>query len=133
MTTPFWCLLIMVFIPYLLAGTTVYFRVKQFGKPDLQNPRTQAVDLKDGGARANAAQQNAWEAVAVFGAAVIVAHLAGADAATSATLAMVFIVARVLHPIFYITNIAPMRTLSFVVGFGCCIWLFVLAAGATAA
>ena len=128
MTTPFWCLLIAIIIPYVLAGVTVYFRVKQFGGPDLQNPRTQALGLKDAGARANAAQQNAWEALAVFASAVIVAHLAGADAGTSATVALVFIFARILHPIFYIANIAPLRTLSFVVGFGSCIWLFVLAA-----
>ncbi len=133
MTTPFWCLLVMVIIPYIIAGVTAYFRVNQLGSVDVKSPREQALELKDAGARAVAAQQNTWEAVAVFGSAVIIAHLAGADAATSATLAMVFIVARILHPIFYIMNMPPLRTLSFVVGFGCCIWLFVLAAGTTAA
>ena len=133
MTTPFWCLLIMIIIPYVIAGVTAYFRVQQLGSVDVKQPREQALDLKDSGARAVAAQQNAWEAIAVFSAAVLVAHLAGADPGTSATAALVFIVARILHPIFYIMNMAPLRTLSFVVGFGSCIWLFVLAARATVA
>ena len=113
--------MIAVVLPYLLAGTTVYFRIKQFGKPDLNNPRTQAVDLQGPGARANAAQANAWEALAVFAAAVLVAHLSGADADSSATAATVFIGARILHPIFYIADIAPLRTVSFVIGFASCI------------
>lgn len=128
MTTPFWCLLIAILIPYILTGVTAYYRTKQFGAPDVKNPRIQAQALEGAGSRANAAQQNAWEALAVFGAAVIVAHLAGADAGSSATAAIVFILARILHPIFYILDNQPLRTLSFVVGLGSCLWLFYLAA-----
>jgi uncharacterized MAPEG superfamily protein len=133
MTTPFWCLLIAIFLPYILAGITVYFKNQQFEEVDVKNPRQQSLELKGQGARANAAQQNAWEALTVFAAAVIVAHLAGADAGYSAIAAIVFLVARILHPVFYITDNQPLRTASFVVGFGCCIWLFVLAAMAASA
>jgi uncharacterized MAPEG superfamily protein len=115
MTTPFWCLLVAIFIPYILAGSTVYFKNKQFGEVDMNNPREQAVRLTGQGARANAAQANAWEALAVF-----------------ATAALVFIVARILHPVFYIADNQPLRTASFAVGFGCCLWLFYLAANGTA-
>ena len=63
--------------------------------------------------------------VAVFTAAVLVNHLKGdADAALSAILAQVYIVARVVHPAAYVANIAPLRSLAFVAGFVCCIWLF---------
>ncbi len=132
MTTPFWCLLAAIFIPYILAGSTVYFKNKQFGEVDMNNPREQAVRLTGQGARANAAQANAWEALAVFATAVLVAHFAGADPGTSATAALVFIVARILHPVFYIADNQPLRTASFAVGFGCCLWLFYLAANGTA-
>jgi len=118
----------MIFIPYILAGATVYFKNKQFGEVDANNPREQSVGLKGNGSRANAAQSNAWEALTVFGAAVIVAHFAGADPGTSATAALVFIAARILHPIFYIMGNQPLRTATFAVGFGCCMWLFYLAA-----
>lgn len=128
MTTPFWCLLIAIFIPYVLSGCGSYFKVKQFGSLDNNQPRVQAAALTGVGARVNAAQQNAWEALAVFSAAVFVAHIAGADPGASATAAMVFVAARILHAVFYATNLAPLRSLSFFVGIGACLRLFWLAA-----
>jgi uncharacterized MAPEG superfamily protein len=130
MTTPFWCLLVAVLIPYVLAMTGGYFRMKQFGSVDNKHPRAQAAALEGAGARAWAAQQNAWEALPVFASAVFVAHLAGADPQSSATAAVVFVVARVLHPVAYIANVDVARSLVFLVGLGSCVWLFVLAARA---
>lgn len=131
MTTPFWCLLIAVFIPYVLSGVGGYFKTKQFGSVDIKNPRLQAAQLEGIGHRAQAAQENAWEALAVFTAAVFMAHFAGADPQASANAAMLFIAARIAHPIIYLADIGPLRTLAFVVGLGACIWLFVLAANGT--
>ena len=130
MTFPFWCLLVCCFLPYLLAGASGYFKAKQFGTVDNNAPRAQTAALVGPGARAHAAQQNAWEALPVFTAAVVVAHLAGADARFSAIAAGTFLATRVLHPIFYIANIATARSLVFMVGLGCLIWLFALAARA---
>jgi uncharacterized MAPEG superfamily protein len=130
MTVPLWCLLIAVFIPYAFGGAGVYFRIKQLGSIDANHPRVQALELRDTAARAYGAHQNAWEALAVFTAAVATAHLAGADPRQSAMAAELFILARLLHGIFYIAGLAPLRTLSFVVAFGSCVWLFVLAANA---
>jgi len=129
-TTPFWCLLITAIFPFVLAGVGGYLRVKQLGSLDVKHPRVQALELRDAAARAYAAQQNAWEALSVFGVAVIVAHIAGANPGTSATVASVFVLARVLHAVFYIANLAPLRTLSFVVGLVCSFTLFGLAAQA---
>jgi uncharacterized MAPEG superfamily protein len=130
MTVPFWCLLAAVEIPYLLSFTGAAFRNRELGSVDNRNPRLQAQQLTGAGARCYAAQQNAWEALAVFTAAVAVAHLAGADPERSATAALVFIVARVLHAVFYLADQDKLRSLVWIVGFGSCIWLFVLAAGA---
>jgi uncharacterized MAPEG superfamily protein len=128
MTTPFWCLLIAIFIPYVLAGCGSYFKVKQFGSLDNHQPRVQAAALSGVGARVNAAQQNAWEALPVFSAAVIVAHIAGADPGASASAAVVFVAARILHAVFYATDLAPLRSLAFFVGIAACLRLFWLAA-----
>jgi uncharacterized MAPEG superfamily protein len=130
MTTPFWCLLVVVLLPFVLAGLGGYFRFQQFGSVDNKTPRKQSAALEGAGARAMSAQQNAWEALAVFTAAVVVAHLAGADAGTSATASLVFVAARILHPIFYVTNLDALRSLSFLIGLGACISLFVSAARA---
>jgi len=128
MTTPFWCLLIAILLPYVFAALSGYYKAKQFGSVDMHHPRAQAAQLTGAGARAYAAQQNAWEALPVFGFSVIVAHLAGVDAAAAATTAMIFVAARIVHGAAYIANIAPLRSLAFGVGIVCCIRLFWLAA-----
>lgn len=129
MTTPFWCLLFTVLIPYVLAGVAVYHKSRQFGSLDNRHPRAQAAALEGAGARAWAAQLNAWEALPVFASAVFVAHLAGADPGLSAAASGVFVAARVLHGVCYVADLATARSLAFTVGFGCCLWLFGLAAG----
>ncbi len=128
MTTPLWCLMAVSVFPFVLAGLGGYLRVKQLGSLDANHPRVQAFELRGVAARAYAAQQNAWEAVTFFGVAVVIAHLAGADPAQSATASVIFVVARILHAVMYISDLAPLRTLVFVVGLGCCVWLFRLAA-----
>jgi uncharacterized MAPEG superfamily protein len=130
MTTPFWCLLAACLIPYFIAPIGGYFRVKQFGEMDNKNPRAQGAQLTGVGARAQAAQSNAWEALPVFASAVIVAHLAGADPGSSSTAALVFIAARIGHAGAYLADLDKARSGIFTLGLGCCVWLFVLAARA---
>ena len=124
MTTPFWCLFIVVLLPYILAPIAGYMKVRQLGQIDNKNPRLQAVQLEGAGARAWAAQANTWEAVGVFSAAVIVNHLKGADPGSSALLAQVFVASRVFHSAAYIMDLDKLRSLLFLAGFGCCIALF---------
>jgi uncharacterized MAPEG superfamily protein len=123
MTTPLRCLLIVAILPYVLAAIGGYLRVKQLGSADNNHPRLQASQLTGAAARALAAQANAWEALGVFGAVVIVAHLVHADPAKSATASLVYLATRFLHPILYISDLAPVRTLVFIVGLGCIVWL----------
>jgi len=125
MTTPFWCLLIACLIPYVLGGIGGYHKSQQFEKVDNNEPREQAAKLTGAGARVVAAQSNAWEALAVFAPAVLVNHVAGEDPGMAATLATVWVVARVAHAGFYLADVAPARSASFLVGLICAIWLFV--------
>jgi uncharacterized MAPEG superfamily protein len=130
MTTPLWCLAIVAFIPYLLALLAIPYRIKQFGDWDNNNPRAQYASMEGAGWRVWAAQQNAWEALALFSVAVVVAHLAGADAEKSALAALLFVATRVLHPVLYIANLATLRSLVVVIGLFSCIYMFILAANA---
>lgn len=130
MTTPLWCLVIVVFLPYLLAFTGSYFKLRQFGKVDNKHPRQQAAQLEGVGARAVAAQANAWEAVAVFTVAVAVLHLANPEAArsgTAANLSLGFVAARIVHAFAYLANIDMLRSAVFLVAIVCAVWLIVLA------
>jgi len=130
MTTPFWCLLVAILLPYVYSTLGGYYRVQQFGTLDNKNPRAQAAALTGVGARVQAAQQNAWEALPVFSAAVFVAHLAGADPHLSSLAALLFIAARIVHGVVYVANLDALRSASFLVGAGACFWLFGLAATA---
>jgi uncharacterized MAPEG superfamily protein len=128
MTVAFWCLLVACLLPIITAWVCGYFRAKQLGSVDNKHPRAQYVQLEGAGARAFAAQQNAWEALPIFTAAVLVASISGVAPAQSATPALVFIAARILYPIFYIANKDLLRSLAFIVGLGACISLFIMAA-----
>jgi uncharacterized MAPEG superfamily protein len=130
MTTPFWCILIAALLPYVWSGASVRARAQQFGTVDNKLPRAQQARLEGWGARANAASANAFETFPFFAAAVIVAHIAGASPGTSATWALVYIAARVLHGVFYVSDIDRLRSLAFGVGVVCNVALFVLAARA---
>ena len=66
----------------------------------------------------------------VFSAAVLVAHVAGADPDKSATAAIAFVALRVLHGAFYLANQDVLRSVSFLGASACAVWLFVLAGSA---
>lgn len=130
MNMPLWTLLIVALMPYVLAGFGGYYRHRQFDKVDNNNPRRQQEKLLDAGARAVAAQKNAFEAVGLFTATLVIAYLGGVDLGGKAacTASSVFLASRILHPIMYIKDLATVRTIVFIVGFISCIYLMVLAA-----
>ncbi len=130
MTVPFWCLGVVAVLPLLLALVGDGFRKANLGSIDNADPRGQAERLEGAGARAYAAQANAWEALPTFAVAVFVAHLAGADASQSALASLGFVAARVAHGAVYVAGLSTLRSLVYFVGLGCCVWLFVLAARA---
>ena len=130
MTTVLACLLIAVLMPYVLAGIGGYHKGKQFGKPDNNNPRVQSAQLTGTGARAVAAQQNAWEALAVFTASLAAAFFAGVEPASLATPALVFVAARIAHAVCYLNDLASARSTTFLVATLMCLWIFVKALAA---
>jgi uncharacterized MAPEG superfamily protein len=128
MTTPFWCVLVVLLLPLPLAFAGGYYRGKAFGTADNKNPRAQAAKLEGPGARAYAAQANAWEAAILFPAAVLTTHLAGLSAEAAAPWTIAFVGFRILHGIFYIRDIDKARSLAFMGGMVCIVALFVKAA-----
>ena len=124
MSTVIACLFIGAVIPIILSWIGGYFRMQQFGKVDNKNPRGQSAALEDTGARAVAAQQNAWEALAVFIAGVVAYHAGGATSDIAGTLAVIWVIGRVLHAVFYLTNLDALRSLAFIASYGCALALF---------
>src|SRR5690554_4848063 len=74
-----------------------------------------------------AAQQNAWEALALYSAALLAISLADPAAEHLATAAVLVLICRILHGIFYLADLDKLRSLSFAVGTLPCFYLFYLA------
>ncbi|XOV83879.1 MAG: MAPEG family protein [bacterium] len=123
-----WCLFAGVVLPYVWAFVSIPFRSRQLGTVDLAQPRLQAQQLTEGGAGAWGAQCNAWEALAVFMAATLAAYMQGLDPGGSwATASLIWVAARFSHGVFYILNVPVLRVLSFGLGLGMSLWIFVMA------
>jgi len=127
MNTVIGSLLVLCILPLLCSWIAGYHRQKQLGSIDNKEPRTQSLKLTGAGARAVAAQSNCWEALAVFGAAVLALVISGVDLQSVSTLAWVFVALRIVYIGLYIGNQDKLRSLIFLVGYGICMYLFYLA------
>jgi len=128
MTIPFWCLVVVIYMPFFLSWISARHRVEQFGSYDNNFSRAQGTSLTGKGALVWAAHNNALEQRAPFAAAVIVAHVSGADPTLSAWLAIAFIVIRIAHMIAHLTEFATARSALFGLSMACILCFFVLAA-----
>ena len=128
MTIPFWTILFVIMMPNLIAGIGDYLKVKEFGRFDNNDPRGQSAASSGIASRSWSAQSNAWEAAIFYVPSVLVAHLAGVSAEAMTMTCLVYCAARVAHLVFYLSDLATLRSLSFVVGLVCCLRLFWLAA-----
>jgi len=115
-------------LPIMLSWVSAYARMKQFGTIDNNHPRQQQAELEGVGARAVAAQSNAWEALMLYTATCVIVVAAGLDLASLEMFACIFLGARVLHGVFYIANLGILRSLSFLAAAGSCFYMIYLAA-----
>jgi uncharacterized MAPEG superfamily protein len=119
MSIAYWCILIAAVLPYAWVVAA-----KRGPRYDNSDPRRWLAKQDDARLhRANAAHLNAFEAFAPFAAGVLMAQAAGIEPGLVTTLALVFVAFRVLHGIFYITNVHGLRSLSWLGGFVCVLWL----------
>jgi len=72
--------------------------------------------LPDWAARLKKAHTNAIENLPIFAVAVLVAHVVGVSTTTTVFAAQTYLVARVLHPLGYATNLPFARTVTFAAG-----------------
>ena len=126
MTLALWTLLVAAVFPVVCAGIAKAGP----GKYDNRNPRAWLGALQGYQARAHAAQQNSWEALAVYTAALVAAVAAGVDHGTVSTVAGIFLVARIAYLACYLADLATLRSLVWLAGFGSCLALIVQAARA---
>ncbi len=126
MTTPFICVLIafvLIYVPKLPLSVAM---AKQPDGYDNKNPRAQQDALEGFGARSRGAHYNGFEAFPGFAAAVIIAHLAGANDHRMTVLCVAFVVARGLYIATYLADQDYLRSAVWGVGFLCTVALFCL-------
>lgn len=124
MKTAIVVLLCLCVMPYVFAVISHYYRQKQLGKIDNQNPREQYIQLQGPGARAVAAQQNSWEALAVYAAALLAVVASGLDVMYLAEAATIVLIGRLLYGVFYVSNLDKLRSLAFILAIAPCFYLF---------
>ena len=118
------CILVACLLPIVCAGIAKW----GFRGFDNRHPREWLARQEGWRARANAAQQNSWEALAMFAAAVLTAQVAGASQPKVDLLAGAFVVARLLFIALYVADRATLRSLVWIAGVACCVGLFVAGA-----
>lgn len=125
MSIAYWCVLVTAVLPYVWTGLA-----KSRGQRyDNRNPRAWFAKQTDHAVqRAHAAHLNAFEAFPVFAAGVLACDLTDVPAVTVNALAVVFVVARVLHGALYVSGHALARSVVWIVGIGCALGLLVQAA-----
>src|SRR5471032_108663 len=127
MTIANWCILIACVMPTATVGLAKISSAKLGrgdGRYNNRQPREWAASLQGWQRRANAAQQNGFEALPRFIAAVLLAQQAHADQARIDLLAMGFIGIRVAYVACYLANLATLRTIVWVAGLLACVALF---------
>ena len=125
MPIAYWCILVAALLPY---GWVV---IAKRGGPRYNNrdPRQWVARQEDPRVqRAYAAHLNAFEAFAPFAAGVLMAQAAGVAVGLVQGLALAFVAFRVLHGVFYLTALHWLRSLAWLTGFACVVWLMVSAA-----
>jgi uncharacterized MAPEG superfamily protein len=127
MTIAFWTILAAIALPWLMA-VLKKSPMAASGKYSNRAPRAMQPKLQGLSQRAHWAEQNSFEILPAFIAAVFVAHFAGAEQATVNLFAVGFIASRVIYSICYLMNWASLRSVIWMVGLLFIVGLFVISA-----
>lgn len=102
---------VLIYLPFLAVA---YNRLKI--ENGLVSPRTIFDKLPAYAQRATWAHQNAFEAFVLFTAAALMAYVTNVSNPIAAWAVVIFVIGRLLYPIFYILNVPIGRSFAFVLG-----------------
>ncbi|MDO4700579.1 MAG: MAPEG family protein [Moraxella sp.] len=114
---------VLPFVFALLAKITGGFDFKK----DNANPRAFLAQATGVSARLNAAQQNSFESLPIFLAAVLVAMYCFVPQYIVNALAWLYVLLRLVYGVAYALNMATFRSLIWGLSLLCCVWLFYFA------
>jgi uncharacterized MAPEG superfamily protein len=122
MTAAYWCVFIAILMPVFFTGLAKF--TGGFRPKDNHAPRAYLDKLSGWRQRSNWAQQNTFESIPGFMAAVIIAHQMGGNQENIDMLAISYIIIRIVYGVLYIADIALIRTLAWALGVACILGLF---------
>jgi uncharacterized MAPEG superfamily protein len=128
MTFAYWSVVLATFLPLIWVGAAKFARGEDY---DNSKPRESLAELSGWAQRANWAQANSYEALPPFAAGIIIAHAVGANQMVIDTLAGIFLISRILHGIFYITDRSNLRTLIWLTGYLSMVGLYLVSGWTT--
>ncbi|MEM8613797.1 MAG: MAPEG family protein, partial [Cyanobacteria bacterium P01_H01_bin.105] len=108
----------LIYLPYLVVASARVKLAKSMDDPmeAFSRPRFYTDKLPDYAQRANWAHQNSFESFILYAPAAVMAYVTVQET-TAALLAVVaYLIARLLFSVFYILNVAPLRSLMFGIG-----------------
>lgn len=112
-TVAYACVLIAALLPFACAGLAKwpgFGKSRRNGGFDNHEPRAWLASQKGWQGRANAAQQNSFEALPFFIGAVIIAHQLGAPQTMVDILALLFVTLRIIYVAMYVADLAAIRS-----------------------
>lgn len=114
LTLAYWTVLVAALLPIACAGLAkwgMFSKPRREGGYDNHNPRAWLAQQGDWRARANAAQANSFESLPFYIGAVIIAHQLGAFQTRLDLMAFLYIVLRLMYILFYLADMATLRSL----------------------
>ena len=114
LTLAYWCVLAAAVLPYISAYIA---KAGAFDLKDNDAPREWGSRQAGWRARANSSQANGFEGLPFFVGAVIIAHQLGAAQGTLDTLALAYVVLRVIYIAVYIWGVGALRSAVWALGF----------------
>lgn len=127
MSIAFWCVFVAALLPFL--GTAAAKAGGRMPVPANAYPREWLEKLSGWQKRAHWYQLNSFEAFPAFAAAVLIAVHQQVPQDRVDTLAVAFIAFRLAHFVFYVADWHLLRTVVWIGGAACTIWLFLAAGG----
>ena len=117
------CLMLVCVLPFL-AKVPLAWAMHKSGGYDNRDPRAQQQALKGFGARANAAHYNCFEAITYFAPAALAVMALGTIGSLHISLAVAFVICRIVYLFCYWYDMDKLRSVAFVAGLGISIALF---------
>ena len=125
MTTDLFCLLALALWSIPLNHIPAFGRVAKGGIEWAASNREKSVEGAPWVGRADRAQRNHHDNLAMIAAVILIAQITGQNDSITANAAIAILAFRILHSVAYIAGISPVRSLAYfgsIIGLGVIVW-----------